>query len=66
MLGLGRLKCHNKYKVDNNYAPFYERGIAYDDKDLGINWIIPKKNIKLSYKDQNYPTLSYIRNYPNC
>ena len=45
------------YKVDNYYAPKYERGIAFDDKDLAIDWKIPKKSLKLSDKDKLNPTL---------
>jgi len=40
------------YKVDNYYAPDYEGGLMYDDKSLGINWIVEKENISLSRKDK--------------
>ena len=43
------------YKVDNYYAPDYDRGIAFDDKDLEINWQLPKDLLKLSEKDKNNP-----------
>jgi len=46
-----------QYKVDNIYAPDYERGIAYNDKDLGIDWQVNEKNIILSEKDKNNPVL---------
>ncbi|MFV0563964.1 dTDP-4-dehydrorhamnose 3,5-epimerase [Malaciobacter mytili] len=39
------------YKVDNYYSPEYDRGIAFDDKDLNIDWIIKKEELKLSSKD---------------
>lgn len=45
------------YKVDNYYAPDYDKGIAFDDKYLGIDWKIPKKNIHLSESDRNLPTI---------
>lgn len=45
------------YKVDNYYSSSNERGIAFDDKQLSINWIVSKKNLKLSKKDRNYPNL---------
>ena len=43
------------YKVDNYYAPQYERGIAFDDNDLGINWQMPLSELQLSDKDKNHP-----------
>ena len=46
------------YKVDSLYAPKYERGIAFDDKDLQINWQLNSDILKLSDKDKNSPSLS--------
>ena len=46
------------YKVDCLYAPKYERGIAFDDKDLQINWQLNSDILKLSNKDRNSPSLS--------
>ena len=46
------------YKVDSPYAPEYERGIAFDDKDLKINWQLSSDILKLSNKDQTSPSLS--------
>lgn len=40
------------YKVDNYYTPEYDRGIAFDDKDLNIDWILEKSALKLSHKDK--------------
>ena len=45
------------YKVDNYYSPEHDRGIAYNDKDLSINWKLPEDDLKLSDKDCNHPTL---------
>ena len=45
------------YKVDNYYSPDHERGIAFDDEDLGIDWRLPKDLIQLSNKDINNPNL---------
>ena len=36
----------------------HERGIAYNDKNLAINWQLPLQKLKLSEKDKNYPLLS--------
>jgi dTDP-4-dehydrorhamnose 3,5-epimerase len=46
------------YKVDNYYAPEYDRGIAFDDPEININWPIKRDEIKLSDKDKNQPFLS--------
>ena len=40
------------YKVDNYYSPECDRGIAFDDKDLNIDWILEKSALKLSAKDK--------------
>lgn len=39
------------YKVDNYYNPECDRGIAFDDKDLNINWQISHDELNLSSKD---------------
>jgi dTDP-4-dehydrorhamnose 3,5-epimerase len=46
------------YKVDNYYAPEYDRGIAFDDPMLGINWRLTMKEFQLSDKDKAHPILS--------
>ena len=46
------------YKVDNYYAPRHDRGIAFDDKDLAIDWQLPIDILQLSDKDKNQPTLA--------
>ena len=45
------------YKVDNYYSPECDRGIAFDDKELNIDWILDKDSLKLSDKDTKQPTL---------
>lgn len=45
------------YKVDNYYNPESDRGIAYDDQSLGIDWVLEKEKLKLSTKDQVQPKL---------
>ena len=49
------------YKVDNYYAPEYERGIAFDDIDLGLAWRLPKENLLISEKDKNNPIFTEIK-----
>lgn len=46
------------YKVDNFYAPSYERGIIFDDKDLNIDWQLPSEMLNLSHADQKHSTLA--------
>lgn len=36
------------YKMDELYAPEYERSIRFDDPDIGIDWGIDPEEIKLS------------------
>lgn len=45
------------YKVDNYYSPECDRGIAFDDKDLNIDWILDLKELNLSAKDTKQPLL---------
>jgi dTDP-4-dehydrorhamnose 3,5-epimerase len=45
------------YKVDNYYSPECDRGIAFDDLTLGIDWIIPHDKLNLSLKDTKQPLL---------
>jgi len=46
------------YKVDNYYAPEHDRGIAFDDKELKINWQLSAEELKLSDKDRVNPSLA--------
>ncbi len=46
------------YKVDNYYAPEYDRGIVFDDAKLGIDWQLPIEVLQLSDKDKLHPLLS--------
>ncbi len=45
------------YKVDNYYSPECDRGIAFNDLDLNIDWKISHKNLSFSQKDLNQPNL---------
>lgn len=46
------------YKCDNLYHPEADRGIAFDDPALGIDWGIDKNCIILSDKDKKHPALA--------
>jgi dTDP-4-dehydrorhamnose 3,5-epimerase len=43
------------YKCDDYWNKDAERGIIYNDKNLNIDWKIPKDKMILSGKDQIYP-----------
>ncbi len=45
------------YKVDSYYSPDCDRGIAFDDKDLNIDWMLEHSDLKLSEKDTKQPLL---------
>ena len=45
------------YKVDNYYAPEDDRGIAFDDPAIGIEWRVDPSVLKLSEKDTKQPRL---------
>ena len=46
-----------EYKCDEFYHPEAECGIAWDDPNIGIDWRLPKEDIILSKKDQEYKNL---------
>lgn len=48
------------YKVDNYYSPECDRGIAYDDNAIGIDWRLPHGELKLSEKDTKQPSLGTV------
>ena len=49
------------YKVDNYYAPDYDRGIAFNDKNLAIDWRLPIDTLQLSEKDKTNPSFFEAR-----
>ena len=46
------------YKVDNYYSPECDRGIAFNDPALNIDWMLKTKELKLSDKDTTQPKLN--------
>ena len=48
------------YKTSAEYAPEYDSGIRWDDKDLNIDWGIDFEPV-LSEKDKNLPYLKELR-----
>ena len=45
------------YKVDNFYMPEFDRGIAFNDSKLKINWPYPLEKMQVSKKDKLHPNL---------
>jgi dTDP-4-dehydrorhamnose 3,5-epimerase len=48
------------YKQSNYYADETERGIAYDDPEIGIEWPLPSEHLIPSQRDATAPRLSEI------
>ena len=46
------------YKVDNYYVPELERGIAFNDSKLNIDWKLAVDELQLSDRDKTNPDLS--------
>jgi len=46
------------YQVDEVYSPEHDSGIAYNDPELNISWVLSKGEIILSNKDQNLKNIS--------
>ena len=51
------------YKVDNYYDPDSDRGIAFDEPQLKIDWHLPSEQLRLSVKDRQQPSLEQL---PAC
>jgi dTDP-4-dehydrorhamnose 3,5-epimerase len=50
------------YKVDNYYSPECDRGLAFNEPQLNIDWQIPLNQIQLSDKDTKQPGLVDLGN----
>ena len=50
--------CEVLYKVTNLYSPAHDRGHAFDDPELGIDWWIDPARAVLSDKDRKHPRLA--------
>ena len=46
------------YKVDNYYSPAHDRGLAFDDVDLSIDWQLAKQQLRIIDKDAQRPALA--------
>jgi dTDP-4-dehydrorhamnose 3,5-epimerase len=48
------------YKVDNYYSPECDRGLAFDDACLAVDWQLERDQLLLSDKDTKQPLLSEL------
>ena len=48
------------YKVSDYYAPEHDRGLLWNDPELGIQWPLPVEDAVLSDKDQRHPRLAEL------
>jgi dTDP-4-dehydrorhamnose 3,5-epimerase len=51
------------YKVDAYYDPQADRGLAWDDPALGIDWPVQRGEAVLSDKDRRLPPLAELPRY---
>lgn len=51
------------YKVTDYYSPANERGVLWNDPDLGIPWPISSSAAVLSDKDKRLPRFSEVRDF---
>lgn len=51
------------YKVTADYAPECDRGLAWDDPDLAIDWPVTAATALLSAKDKTHPRLKDLPVY---
>jgi len=48
------------YKVDNPYRVEHEQGLAFDDPDLKIDWLLPPDTLILAPRDQHQGRLANL------
>tara|TARA_B100001059_G_C17823937_1_gene580127 strand:+ start:1519 stop:2094 length:576 start_codon:yes stop_codon:yes gene_type:complete len=51
------------YKVDNFYSLECDRGLAFDDIDLNIDWKLNKQELLVSDKDSQHPRLKDLKDF---
>ena len=52
--------CEVIYKVSNYYSPAHDKGVLWNDPDIGIDWPLPQAQAILSDKDRVQPRLKDI------
>ena len=50
------------YKVNAYFSAHHNEGIAYNDKDIAVDWLLPEVEIILSEADRNNLTLAEKKN----
>ncbi|KQV83962.1 dTDP-4-dehydrorhamnose 3,5-epimerase [Rhizobium sp. Root1220] len=50
--------CVISYKVTAPYSAVSDRGVSWDDPEIGIEWPVPLANVVLSDKDRAQPKLA--------
>jgi dTDP-4-dehydrorhamnose 3,5-epimerase len=50
------------YKVDAYFSAHHDKGIAYNDKDIAVDWLLPEVDIILSEADRNNLNLAEMKN----
>ncbi len=48
------------YKVNRYYSRAHDFGLAWDDRDLAIDWPVPRDQALLSEKDRRQPSLAEL------
>lgn len=51
------------YKVSNHYAPDHDKGLLWNDPDLGINWGVGEDTVIISDKDRRHPVFKELPGY---
>jgi dTDP-4-dehydrorhamnose 3,5-epimerase len=51
------------YKVTNYYSPEHDRGVLWDDADLGVAWPVTEGEAVLSDKDKKQPRFRDLPQY---
>jgi dTDP-4-dehydrorhamnose 3,5-epimerase len=51
------------YKVSNYYSPEHDKGIYWNDSELGIEWDVDESKAIMSEKDKKQPLLSELPAY---
>ncbi len=51
------------YKVNAPYSPEHDRGVAFDDPAIGIDWGFAPEALILSDKDRRHPRLADLPRY---
>jgi len=53
--------CEVFYKVTNPYSREHDKGLAFDDPDIGIEWPVDLAKAILSDKDKRQPALASLK-----